>query len=76
MLCKDKIDFGEVWDHFCKAIFTLKSDTLASPVALYEVHKPPKILFIIDLGRYQNVILIFFAHFFMLCKAKIDFGEV
>ena len=27
MLCKAIIDFGEVWNHFCKAIFTLKSDT-------------------------------------------------
>ena len=30
----------------------------------------------IDLGRYQNVILLFSVHFFMVCKAKIDFGEV
>ena len=26
--CKAKIDIGEVWAHFYKAIFTLKSDTL------------------------------------------------
>ena len=25
---------------------------------------------------YQHVILTFFAHYFMLCKAKINFGEV
>jgi hypothetical protein len=29
-----------------------------------------------QIWRYQNVIIIFFAHFFMLSKAKIDFGEV
>ena len=27
-------------------------------------------------GRYQDVIILIFVHFFMLCKDKIDFGEV
>ena len=30
----------------------------------------------IDLGKYQNVILVFFDHFFMLSKAKIYFREI
>ena len=43
MLCKAKIDIGEVLDHFCKANFTLKYGPLTSPVTLSELRKPPKI---------------------------------
>ena len=43
MLCKAKINIGEVWDHFCKANFTLKYGPLTSPVTLSELRKHQKI---------------------------------
>ena len=48
-------------------------------VALHNIKNEQKILIrilSIDLGSYQNVILVFFAHFHMLYKATINFGEV
>ena len=45
-LYKAEIDFREVWDHFCKAIFTLKSDKIVSPLEHYKVHKSPKKLYL------------------------------